>query len=129
MFSFRAVPKIRHLRFLLGMFLFVNISDRYFVSWTKDEMIREAISEKKLLEYDYDGHHRIVEPHLYGRMNEKNGILAYQTGGESSSGHLGWKRMYSEKISSMRILEEKFDGKREVSGRHSVWHHIFFVVD
>lgn len=128
MFSFRAMSRIKHLKFLLGMFLFVNISDRYFVSWTKDEIIREAITERKLLVVDYDGYSRIVEPHLYGRKNQRNGIMAYQIGGHSSDGELGWKRLYMNKISNMSILDEKFLGMRETVN-HSAWDLIYLIVD
>jgi len=130
MFSFRTVPKIRHLKFLLGMFLFVNISDRYFVSWTRDEMIREAITEKRLLAFEYDGLYRIVEPHVYGRKNEKNGILGYQIRGQSSSGGLpNWRRMYMKKITRMRVLDETFPGIRPVPNEHSSWDFKYFIVD
>jgi hypothetical protein len=129
MFSFRTMPKLRHLRFLLGMFLFVNISDRYFVSWTRDEMIREAITEKKLVEFDYDGHHRIAELHVYGRRNEANGILAYQIDGKSSKDTLGWKRMVTKKMANLRLLDKTFPGIRHVNGKHSPWDLIYLIVD
>ena len=129
MFCFKTVPKLRHLMLRLGMFLFVNISDRYFVSWTRDEMVREAITDKKLLELYYDGKYRIVEPHVYGRKNERNGILAYQIGGQSSTGIMGWKRMYMKKIKNMKVLDETFPGKREVTGMHSEWDLRYLIVD
>lgn len=99
------------------------------MSCTKDEMIREAITEKKLLMFDYDGFHRIVEPHVYGRKNNEDEILAYQTEGQSSSEELGWRRMSLNKISNMQILDKKFPGKRDVTGNHSVWDVTYCIVD
>jgi len=110
------------------MFLFVSISDRYFVSWTRDEMIREAITERKLLVIEYDGHSRIIEPHLYGRKNQRNGIMAYQIRGHSSTGVMGWKRLYMNKMTNMSILDERFQGMRETIN-HSSWDLIYLIVD
>ena len=129
MLGFRTVPKLRHLRFLSGIFLFVNIIDRYFVAWTKDEKMREAMSGKKLLSCVYHGKFRIIEVHVYGRKNDKNGILAYQVGGESSQNALGWRRMHLNEISDLRVLDRTFDGKREVTGKHSDWDFTYFIVD
>ena len=129
MFSFGAASKMRLLNFLSRLFSFAGILGRYFAPRTRDEMIREAISEKKLLVFDYNGYHRIVESHVYGRKNDKNGILAYQIRGQSSSGGLGWRRMYMKKITNMRVLGETFPGRREVTGLHSSWDFKYFIVD
>ena len=96
---------------------------------TIDGMIRKAINEKRLLEFYYDGYYRIVEPHVYGNKNEKDGMMTYQVRGKSSSGVLGWKRMYLEKMTNMRVLRERFPGKRRVTGKHSSWDEIYLIVD
>ncbi|MEC4848988.1 MAG: hypothetical protein RI100_07360 [Nitrosarchaeum sp.] len=96
---------------------------------TMDEMIREAMSEKKLVSFDYDSFHRIAELHVYGRQNDKNGILAHQIGGQSSDGDLGWKIMYVNKITNMKVLDETFQGKRETTGKHTSWEIRYFVID
>ncbi len=129
MLSFQPVSELRQRIFQYGIFLFFGIQDDMLIRRTHDEMIRKAITERKLLTFQYDDLDRIVEPHVYGRKNEKNGILAYQTGGSSSSGVLGWKRMYFAKIANMRILDEEFDGKREIAGKHSPWDIVYHVVD
>ena len=36
-----------------------------------DKLIRSAIVDKKLLQFDYGGHERIVETHVYGIKNAK----------------------------------------------------------
>lgn len=129
MFSFRTASKMMRMRFQSGMLYSAKFLDRLLTPFTMDEMIRWAITEKKSLEFDYDGYPRIVEPHIYGRKNEKNGILAYQTRGQSSDGELGWKRMHMKKITNMRVLGETFPGIRPVSGWHSSWDLIYLIVD
>lgn len=96
---------------------------------TMDGMFRKAICEKRLLKIEYDTYCRIVESHVYGRKNGKDGILSYQIRGKSSSGILGWKRMYSPKITNMRVLRERFPGKRPVKGNHSSWDKFYDIVD
>ena len=106
-----------------------NSLDRNPVHRTMDEMIREAITEKRLLAFDYDGYHRIIESHIYARKHDKNGILAYQIDGKSSSGELGWKRMHMKKITNMRVLDETFSGIRPVTNWHSAWDLFYLIVD
>lgn len=102
---------------------------RHCIHRTMDEMIREAMSERKLLAFDYDGHHRIVELHVYGRKSDQNGVLAYQIGGQSSTGRFDWKRMHMKKMTNMKVLNKTFPGKREVTGMHSLWDLYYFIVD
>lgn len=87
---------------------------------TIDEIIRKAIIEKRILDCDYDGYHRVIEPHVYGIKDGKYSILAYQVEGESSSGQIGWKRMFVEKLQNLKITEDTFDGARPTpTGKHS----------
>jgi len=121
---------IRRLRdFLSRVFACIRCLGRHYTPLTMDEMIKEAINEKRLLEFDYMGFHRIIEPHVYGSKFEKDGMMTYQVKGQSSSGVLGWKRMYLEKVTDMGILDEKFTGKRPVPGKHSSWDVIYLIVD
>lgn len=108
---------------------FAGILGSDSIQRTMDEMFREAMSEKKLVSFDYDGFHRIAELHVYGRKSDKNGVLAYQIGGQSSSGELGWKIMYVNKITNMKILDETCQGKRETTGMHTSWEIRYFVID
>ena len=129
MFSFRAMPELK-LSFQSGACLCAGVPDRSCIQRTRDEMIREAITEKKLLAFDYNDHRRIVEPHVYGRKNNKNGIMAWQIGGQSSSGKLpGWRRMYMNKMTNMKVLDEAFSGMRPVPNEHSPWDLIYLIVD
>jgi len=95
-----------------------------------EQLIRSAIVGKKLLEYDYDGFHRIVEPHVYGTHDGQYSILVYQVRGQSSSGGLpNWRRMLVNKITNMKILDESFPGRRPYpSGKHSSFDRTILVV-
>jgi len=80
------------------------------------DIICEAIRERKLLQFYYNGGERIVEPYAYGY--DKNGNLklrAYQVDGYSSRGKTeGWKLFDVDKVESIQILENRcFDIRPE----------------
>ena len=94
-----------------------------------NEMIWCAILGRRLLEFDYDGYHRIVEPHVYGNKFRKDGMMVYQIDGESSSGGLpDWRRMKLEGITNMKVLDKTFLGRRPVKGMYSSWDMIHLIV-
>lgn len=89
----------------------------------------QAINEKKLLDFDYDGYHRIAEPHVYGKKDGEDAVLVYQVSGQSSSGGLpNWRRMKLKGITNMKVLDETFPGKRPVSGSHSSFDTTYLIV-
>lgn len=78
------------------------------------ETILKAIEKQLLLELYYDGAIRIVEPHCYGLTTKGNeAIRAFQVGGYSSSGKMGWKLYDLSKASSISLLDEKFNYPRD----------------
>lgn len=84
--------------------------------------ICEAIRLCKLVEFDYRGTLRVVEPHAHGTSPDRLEVLvAFQRSGESRSGNpTGWKAFHAEDLRGLRILEETFeirDGYRP--GGHS----------
>jgi hypothetical protein len=82
-----------------------------------DSIIREAISQGRLLEFYYDGLRRVVEPYVYGAYKGRLQLLCYQIQGESASGKLpDWRRVNVAEISGLRLLEESFGGPRPVRG-------------
>lgn len=89
----------------------------------------KAIKEKRKVEVVYDGHKRILEIHVFAKKNGKKGILGFQTKGYSSKGKLGWKRMYLEKMTSVRVLRERFPGSRVTSDNHQAWDEFYDIVD
>lgn len=95
-----------------------------------NQQIFDAIDTKKIIEFDYKGHHRVGEPHIYGRTSGVEQILLYQTGGSSSSGGLPeWRRFDLVGITGLDVSENEFAGPRPTpSGRHSKWDEIFIIV-
>jgi len=77
-------------------------------------IICQAIRERGVLTFYYDGHFRKVEPHTYGITTANHEELrCYQTRGSSRSGTVpGWHLMLVEKISSLVVVPEKFSGPR-----------------
>ncbi len=94
------------------------------------ELLCEAISNKRLIEFEYKDCRRIAEPHDYGVIQGVKKLLAYQIGGESQSGRLpNWRWAEVEKINRVQVLKEKFAGARTVpSGEHILWDSRFASV-
>lgn len=75
----------------------------------KKEIIN-AIENQNLLEFEYEGYSRIVEPHCYGLTTKGNeAIRAYQVDGYSSSGRMGWKLYDLSKADNFEILDDIFE--------------------
>ncbi len=66
--------------------------------------IAQAIAERQVLKFTYDGEARVVEPHAYGRGVKGDDLLrAWQTNGFDG----GWKLF---RVSDMRTLQATQDG-------------------
>ena len=81
----------------------------------KKSLICEAIKNKNVIEFSYNGHKRVVEPHCYGmHKNTNNEVLcAYQISGYSSSGKGHPWRLYTiSGMSKIVISGEKFNKPR-----------------
>ena|SRR5881397_850605 len=96
-----------------------------------DSTIRAAISTKTIIEFEYDGYHRIAEPHVYGLKNGMSQLLVYQIEGQSSSGGLPqWRRFEIAKMSSLSMTSRNFLGRRPYpSGKHQDFDTVWLVVD
>jgi len=74
----------------------------------KDE-ICHAIGERKVIEFDYKNKQRVAEPYICGVSTaNKYVMLAYQTGGHSSTGKFGWKLFEVANIKQIRITDSEF---------------------
>lgn len=93
--------------------------------------IIDAIEKKRMISFDYHGHHRIAEPHVYGVKDGKESLLIYQTGGTSSSGGIPqWRRMFVNEMIDFQITSQSFPGKRETkSGEHTNFDGIVRMVN
>ena len=79
-----------------------------------NQAICEAIRNRAVLEFYYDGQNRIVEPHAHGLSTAGNNVLrCYQIEGGSISGKVpGWKLMDVSKIKSLKKTERRFSRPR-----------------
>ncbi|MFC1913058.1 hypothetical protein ACFLX7_02545 [Chloroflexota bacterium] len=79
-----------------------------------NQIICDAIRNRSVLEFTYDGHHRIVEPHAYGlSLRRKEVIRCYQIGGTSCSGEVpAWKLGEVVRIESLVVTKKHFVGER-----------------
>ena len=77
-------------------------------------VVTQAIEEKRLLKIKYDGATRVIEPHAYGINKQGNELLrAFQISGASTSKEsTGWKLFRLDRVSSIVILCQTFDGPR-----------------
>lgn len=95
-----------------------------------DALIRQAISDKRIVEFMYKGYPRIVELHIYGRKGGVLQVLAYQIGGGSSKGGLPeWRRFDLPEMRNLRLNVALFPGQREYHAAHSSWDEKYLIVD
>ena len=95
-----------------------------------DELLLQAIRERRLIRLRYAEKNRIVEPHDYGIQSGVAKLLAYQVGG-SSSGHLPhWRCLDVDRMSELELLHQTFPGGRPApSGKHHEWDKLFLRVE
>ncbi|MES2765368.1 MAG: WYL domain-containing protein [Bacteroidota bacterium] len=79
-----------------------------------NEKIIEAINERRIIGFYYDGGYRTVEPYVYGVSGTGHEVLrAYQLGGHSDSGeHEGWKLFKTSRIKNLVETGEFFTDVR-----------------
>jgi hypothetical protein len=79
------------------------------------DTICEAIADRRLLQFNYHGHNRVVEPHLLGQDRSGNDVLsAYFVSGFTESSHSRrWRRYFVNDIQDLTGLAKRFDGPRE----------------
>lgn len=96
-----------------------------------DSLIRKAIAEKRLIEFEYHGCHRVAEPHVYGVDKGVTQLLVFQVRGQSMSGGMAhWRRVDLQGVTNLALLDERFPGKRlNTSGIPSHWDQCFAVVE
>ena len=74
--------------------------------------ICDAINSRRILEFDYDGHRRVIHPAAAGpHATTGNPVLrGYQVDGTSSSGVVpDWRLFEIDKIQNLVVLGETFD--------------------
>lgn len=82
---------------------------------TAGDLICRAISEKRLLQFFYDGGTRVVEPHQLA-YNDRNNLAlsAYWVRGYSESHETSsrWRQYLADHMTSIVVLDEHFVGPR-----------------
>ena len=74
-----------------------------------EQIIQQAIANKNLLHFEYEGCSRTVEPHHYGMLNYEKHLHAYQISNGSRSGHLPqWRNFLLERIEKISIEKTTF---------------------
>lgn len=78
------------------------------------DKIIEAIENRKLLEFFYKDHYRVVEPHTFGVSSKGNDNLSgFQIDGTSESIVVpDWGLFTIDKIVNLKILNQTFEGTR-----------------
>jgi hypothetical protein len=81
---------------------------------TNGERLVRAILDHRVVEFDYQGYRRMVEPYLLG-LHEAGEplLLGYQTAGGSQSGEIpGWRAFITTGIGEVEVTSRTFAGPR-----------------
>lgn len=79
------------------------------VSEPPANQICEAIAGLVLLEFDYEGLHRVVAPYCHGFTANGEALRALQVGGESRSRGFGFGKLWmTSKMSAARVTTRRF---------------------
>lgn len=74
------------------------------------ETLCTAIHERQVITFVYKDKLRVAEPYICGAgATGKPILLAFQTGGHSSSGKFGWKLFEVLNIRNLKITETEFN--------------------
>jgi len=72
-----------------------------------------AIRNRRLVEVDYGGGIRVIEPHRLGRTRDDEVLLeGFQIRGASSSNPFDWKSLRLDRIRRLQLRPERFGGPR-----------------
>jgi len=78
------------------------------------DVICQAIREKRLLELQYEGYTRRVAPHIYGIDAGGEELLScYEVWGASDGGDAGWRSLRLAEITDLRLTSKRFAARPE----------------
>ncbi|HEY0865461.1 MAG TPA: WYL domain-containing protein [Lacunisphaera sp.] len=77
---------------------------------TADELLRQALSERRVVQFKYHGYSRRVEPHALGRATgDRPALLGWQvSGGSASEPPPGWRTFVLADITEPRLTRATF---------------------
>jgi len=87
---------------------FINVGNRV------KEIVCNAITNRRLLSFTYEGFERVVEPHLCGQNDARHDVLlGWMVRGHSNSDpRPGWRNYLLTAMRNVQILDETFDQPR-----------------
>jgi hypothetical protein len=107
----------------------VTVQFEMVVDQKLDQLLRNAIQNKRLIRFVYKSNERIVEPHDYGIQNGIVRLFCWQVGGKSSSRIPGWRMIDVDGMQNCEMLDRYFAGNREIAtGKHHRWDEVFIRV-
>lgn len=76
-------------------------------------LLKKAIQTHKLVSFEYEGQHRIGEPHVLGVSHDKIQVLIWQTEGRTTSHDdlPHWRRFNLSEIDKLTVLKEDFSAR------------------
>jgi hypothetical protein len=80
------------------------------IAGSLETLLCEAIRSRRLIEFDYDDRHRIVQPYCHGFSAKQRELLrAIQIGGSSRSRGLGFGKLWLvDKMRNIRLTDQAF---------------------
>ena len=78
------------------------------------DVICQAIREKRLLELHFEGHTRRVAPHIYGIDAGGEELLScYEVWGATDGADAGWRSLRLAEITELRLTSKRFAPRPE----------------
>ncbi len=79
-----------------------------------NQLVCQAISQRRVVSFAYDGGTRVVEPHCHGISTAGNEVLrGFQVAGYSGSGNpIGWRLFQVSKIAGWHQTADTFIANR-----------------
>lgn len=95
--------------------------------------IRDAITQKQLIEIRYKGHTRVIEPHDFGVQHGVERLLGYQLRSSRAAlgkDTVGWRLFDVPNIESIVLLDMPFKGSRQTPRQdHHTWDILYARVN
>ncbi len=90
-----------------------------------------AIRARNLIHFDYHGHYRVVEPHVFGRQEGVDRLFGFQVRGTSSSRLIpNWQTFDLAEMRHMSALPETFPRARPTPFmKPSDWEEVYAAAE
>lgn len=77
---------------------------------TVEDLLRQALQERRMVQFRYHGYSRRMEPHALGHVTEgRLAVLGWQvSGGSASEPPPGWRTFLLSEIESLKLMRQTF---------------------